>query len=71
MMKVPKKKDEESELEVRGMTFSEMIRSELRIERWMKRGWYHSSEEVTPSNTVLEVSSVNYFVTIEGNEVIL
>ena len=33
MMKVPKEKDEESELEVRGMTFAEMIRSELRIER--------------------------------------
>ena len=71
MMKVPKEKDEGAELKERGVTFSQMIRTEIRVERWMKRGWYPSSEEVTPSDIILEMSTVNYLFMIEEDEVIL
>ena len=48
MVKVPKERNEGAKLEVRGITFAEMIRSEVRVERWIKRGWDPSSKEVAP-----------------------
>ena len=33
MVKVPKERNEGAKLEVRGITFAEMIRSEVRVER--------------------------------------
>ena len=71
MLKVSKERDEGAEPKVRDITFAEMIRSEVRVERWMKEIEILPLEEVTLSDTVLEVSTFNYFFMIEGDWIVL
>ena len=67
MIKVPEETNEGMQSEERGKPFAKMIRTEIRVERCMKWGRDSSSEEVTLSDTVLEVSTFNYFAIIEGD----
>ena len=53
-----------------GGTFAEIVRSEGRVKRRMKRFRYPSSKEVAPAYAVMELSVMYDFFMIEGDWIV-
>ena len=47
------------------VSFADMVCSEVKVERGMKRARDSSSDEVSPTDAILEVSKIVYFFTIK------
>ena len=66
-MKILEEGYERAEPEGRCKTFAWMIRTEIRIDGWMERGENSPSDEVTPADALLKVSTVNGICMIVGS----